>query len=186
MKRIVSLILFLALASPASAADLSRGIAAAERQWGPLACQIEVRPLPPQPETGGSVMRGYTHPDYPCVIWLDLDWLAADPHGDARCSMVQHEIGHLHGRRHVEDRDDVMHETVPSQTPECRTPGVVDPRRSDGRRRSGKRRSDRKWCRRNAELCVEHYPNLGAAALKRKVRVSAMLLSTRAQTGAGG
>ena len=178
MKFICCISLFFALCGSAQADAISRGITAAESRWGPVpgCTSVTVRSLTaeitPAVEGGGTV-RGVVVRSIPCTIFLDLPWFASAPDEDGRCSVVQHEIGHLHGLEHGDNPSDVMFAHVDVVSPECNT-GAIDPRRADGKPRVYKRKSDRKWCRRNLRPCATSYLNLFRKSVKTEIRVDVL------------
>jgi hypothetical protein len=52
-------------------------------------------------------------------VWDDPEWRAGVYDWPWLCTLVVHEYGHLAGRGHVEDPNDVMHATIERVVPEC-------------------------------------------------------------------
>jgi hypothetical protein len=104
-----------------------------------------------------------------CRMWLDRDWWPSRPSRVA-CTIIAHEWGHLLGRGHSHDRNDLMFPEPLSGAPGCWmftpriTLGSAVVRSSDGHhaRRRGRRARRSALARRSARARPTHRHRRGA------------------------
>jgi hypothetical protein len=104
---------------------LAASIAVALAFWGPAPPPCTVDTVHVVEFPGGGVWGTAWVGTDPCIVevasrrwkWWEL------------CAVVVHEYGHVYGRGHSPDPDDVMHATLTGPTPACRGKRPADIRR---------------------------------------------------------
>lgn len=110
---------------PVGSPTWNAAIAAATAYWGAAPCAGEVAyayaPLPSGVLGYAGWMRSSQAPGDPTRFsGCRVDLSSGAELGPADfCTALAHELGHLHGRVHVDDPDDLMARTLSDPLPEC-------------------------------------------------------------------